>query len=81
MQLLVPNGPQPYSWVVLLSVELHVRQLLQCSVLQLSVNNNVLPVCSGREMYTEHFKCSFVSVVQLSLYEGEEAPSGYARQL
>lgn len=51
MQLLVPNGLWPYSWVVLLSVELHVKQVLQCSVLQLNVNNTILPVCSEHEKH------------------------------
>lgn len=66
--------------MVLLSVELHVKQLLQSSVLQLSVNNEVLAVCSGHEKYTAalrvqlHFYSSAVPVT------GEEASREYAMQ-
>lgn len=67
-QLLVPNGPRAHSWVLLLSVEGHVKQLLPCSVLQLSVNKEILPVCSGHQKYTAalrvqlHFYSSAVPV-------------------
>lgn len=80
MQLLVPNGPWPHSQVVLLSVELYVKQLLQCSVLQLSANNEILPVCSGHE------KCTAARRVQLHFYSsavpvtGEEISKGYGKQ-
>lgn len=80
MQLLVPNGPWPHSRVVLLSVELYVKQLLQCSVLQFSANNEILPVCSGHEKYTAarrvqlHFYSSAVPVT------GEEISKGYGKQ-
>lgn len=80
MQLLVPNGPWPHFWVVLLSVELHVKQPLQCSVLELSVNNEIIVVCSGHEKYTAALQ------VQLHLYHsavpvtGEEASKGYGMQ-
>lgn len=76
-ELLVPNSCQPHSWVVVLSMELHVKQQLQCSVLQLSVNNKMLPACSGHEMYTAALWLQFH--FYSSAVKGEKVSRGYAR--
>lgn len=74
MQLRVPNGPQPRSWVVLMSVELHMKQLLRCSVLQLSVHNKKLPVCSGHELDTAALGVQFNLYSSAVPVKGGKAP-------
>lgn len=59
--------------MVLLSVELHVKQLLQGSVLQLSVNET-LPVCSEHEKYTAALRAQLYFYSSAVLSQGRKPP-------
>lgn len=59
-------GPTP--------VELHVKQVLQCSALQLSANNQCV---QDMRSALQHLGFSFISSVPVT---GDEASKGYGKQ-
>lgn len=54
-----------------------MKQLLQGSVLQLSVNNETLPVCSEHEKYTAALRAQLYFYSSAVPVTGEEASKGW----
>lgn len=56
------------------ATQMHVKQLLHCSVLQLGVNKDDVPSAQHMRCTLQQFGCSFISVVWLSLPRGRKPP-------